>query len=61
MKGYWKDLYGEQSQDFIRGVIAGVEAYAIWKDGKEVVGVLEEKLEDAIKRIKEELGYQESR
>lgn len=59
MKSYWKEMYGEQSQDFIKGVIAGIEAYATWKNGEQYVGCCEEKLDNVIKRVKEELGHQE--
>jgi len=54
--GYWRRLYGKRSQDFIDGVIAGVEAYAVWKDGEQLVGVARQPLAEAIKEIQEELG-----
>ena len=40
-ENYWKEMYGARTKDFLDGVIAGVEAFAVWKDGKEVVGILE--------------------
>jgi len=58
---YWRDIYGEQSQDFIKGVIAGIEAYAIWKNGQQYVGVCKEKLEDVIKQVKQELNWHKVR
>lgn len=54
--GYLRDVYGKRSEDFIAGVIAGVKMYAVWKDGKQVVGCLETPLEIAIEEIKKELG-----
>ena len=54
---YFADMYGKRSKDFIDGVIAGIEAYAIWKNGKQCVGILQKPLEDVIAEIKEELGY----
>uniref|UniRef100_A0A6M3IMT2 Uncharacterized protein n=1 Tax=viral metagenome TaxID=1070528 RepID=A0A6M3IMT2_9ZZZZ len=53
----WLELYGTQSNDFIEGVIAGVEMYAIWRNGKRYVGVREEPLEDVIADIKDQLGW----
>lgn len=55
--GYFKDMYGERGEEFIKGVIAGIEAYAVWKDGKQVVGIMQEPLEKVIEEVKEELGY----
>jgi len=55
-ENYWRDMYGPQSPDFIRGVIAGVVTFAVWKDGRPVVGVMQKSLTQAIKEIKEGLG-----
>jgi len=60
MRNYWTEMYGTQSQDFIEGVLAGVEAYAIWKDNKQYVGIDRIPLEDVIQEIKEGLGYKET-
>lgn len=57
--GYWGKRYGERSNDFIEGVIAGVEAYAIWRGGGQYVGVKEQPLKEAIAEIKKELGWKE--
>ena len=54
---YWRDMYGESSKDFIRGVIAGVAAFAVWENGKQYVGVLKTPLEKELERIKEQLGW----
>lgn len=56
---YWKEMYGIRSNEFIEGVIAGITAFAIWKDGSQVVGIMERPLETEISSVKEELGYKE--
>lgn len=56
--GYFRDMHGLQNRDFIRGVIAGITAYAVWKDGKQCVGIREEYLEDVIEAVKKDLGWE---
>lgn len=53
---YWRRMYGKRSQEFIDGVIAGVTTFAVWKDGKQVVGILQKPLKDEIENIKKGLG-----
>lgn len=53
---YWFDSYGKCSRDFIDGVIAGITAFAVWKDGKQYVGVLEKPLVDVLRDVEEQLG-----
>lgn len=55
--GYFADMYGKRSKDFIEGVIAGITAYAIWKDGRQWVGSPERTLGAAITEAKKDLGY----
>ena len=55
-ENYWREMYGPRTKDFIDGVIAGVTAYAVWKDGKEVVGIRERPLEEVVAEIKEGLS-----
>ncbi len=58
---YWSDTYGEnKSEDFIKGVIAGVEAFAIWKNGTQYVGVLHKPLYDVLRDIKRQLGGEDN-
>ena len=57
MMGYWKNMYGERNKDFIDGIIAAMWTYAIWKDGKQVIGVLEQPLNEVIEEVKRELNY----
>lgn len=59
--GYWKDMYGEQTKDFIKGVIAAVECYGVWKDGIQTIGILEIPIKDEIEEIKKDLGWPEGR
>lgn len=54
--GVWKDLYGPRSRDFIEGVKAGVRMFAVWKDGKQFVGVMREPLEKMLEEIEKDLG-----
>jgi len=63
---YWEEMYGKRTKDFIEGVIAGVKAFAIWKDGEQFVGIQKQPLKEAIAEkqplkeaiaeIKEQLG-----
>ena len=57
--GYWFRMYGTQPDDFIEGVIAGITMFAIWKNGKQVVGIMEHPLEEVIKEVKEQLSYKQ--
>jgi hypothetical protein len=57
--GYWKQMYGERNKEFIKGVIAAMETYAIWHDGKQYIGVKEQLLKEAIQEAKEELGWKD--
>ena len=57
--GYFADMYGKRSKDFIEGVIAGMAAHAVWKDGKQWVGSPGKTLKKAIEEAKRELGYSE--
>lgn len=52
---YWKNMFGIRSNEFIEGVIAGIEAFAYWKDGIQYVGTTGETLKNAIKEVKKEL------
>jgi hypothetical protein len=55
--GYFGDMYGKRSKEFIDGVIAGMTAHAVWKDGKQWVGSPGKTLEKAIVEVKADLGY----
>jgi hypothetical protein len=56
-KDYWKDNCGAQGKDFVAGVIAGITAFAWWKDGTQYVGTCGKTLKEAIAEAKEGLGY----
>ena len=54
---YWIDTYGKgRSKDFIDGVKAGVEAFAIWKEGTQYVGVMQKSLYEVFRDIERQLG-----
>lgn len=59
---YWHDLYGYQNIDFVEGVIAGIEACTIWKDGEQHVGTLETPLREVVEEVRKNLleGYKKS-
>ena len=52
-------MYGKRSNDFIEGVIVGIETYAVWNDGVQHVGVLGKPLKEVIQEVKEQLGWKE--
>ena len=56
MDEYWLEMYGKRTKDFIDGVIAGVETFAVNKNGIQVVGIMERPLKDEIEDIKKQLG-----
>jgi len=59
MSGYWEGMYGNEKKgnaDFIEGIIAGLEFCVDWKDGMQVVGIADQRLEKVIAEIKEQLG-----
>jgi hypothetical protein len=56
IKNYWREVYGPRSEEFIEGVIAGVTAFAVWEDGREVVGIMKRSLREEIVEIREGLG-----
>lgn len=57
--GYLRDTYGYHSEEFVKGIMVGIELGALWKDGKLVVGVAQIPLKDKAEEIKMELlkGY----
>jgi len=54
--GVWRDQYGVRNRDFIDGVKAGVKMFAVWQEGKQVVGVMERPLEKELAEIEEDLS-----
>jgi hypothetical protein len=56
MNRYWKDMYGKRSADFIDGVVAAMEAYAVWHDGKQYIGVGMQPLDEAVAEAREQMG-----
>lgn len=37
--GFLSDMYGKRSPDFVDGFLAAMDCYAIWKDGKQYIGM----------------------
>jgi len=54
--GIWKDMYGTRSDEFIEGVKAGIEMYAIWKDGQQLVGIQQTSLKKVLAEVEKDLG-----
>lgn len=38
---YLAEMYGKQSSDFVHGFLAALDTYAVWKNGKQVIGGLD--------------------
>lgn len=54
--GYIKDMYGDQSPDFIRGFISAIDTYAVHLNGKRWIGSPEKEAHKAMKEAIIELG-----
>ena len=55
--GYIKDRHGHQSPDFIKGFLAAIDAYAVYRsDGKQYIGSPEQEKRVAMKKAVIELG-----
>ncbi len=50
------DLKGK-SKEFIEGYVAGLKAFAWWKDGEQFVGTSGLSLKEAVEGVKEVTGY----
>ena len=57
--GYFGEMYGYRSTDFVEGVVAGIEAYAVWENGEQYVGVMKRPLKEEVEEVKRDLlkGY----
>ena len=58
---YFREFHGVKrgNKEFIDGVIAGITCYAVWKDGRQVVGVMETPLKEVVAEVKRDLEYPE--
>ena len=54
---YWRENYSNQAGNisFVNGIIAGLTAFAWWKDGVQEVGTTGKTLKTAIKEVREQL------
>ena len=59
--GYWRDKYPERvgDLDFVDGIMAAMDTYAVWKDGALFIGSMRMPLEKAIAEVKSDLEYVE--
>jgi hypothetical protein len=55
--GYFRYMYGIQSDDFVKGVIAAIDAYSVWRNGVQYIGSperpIKEEIEEAVKDLAE--------
>jgi hypothetical protein len=54
--GYIRDMYGEQSPEFIRGFISAIDTYAIHLNGKRWIGSPEKEARQTMQEAIVELG-----
>lgn len=54
--GYFRDIYGTRSPDFIKGVLATMSAYAVWEDGTQTMGVQKVPLRKAMSEAVNDLA-----
>jgi len=58
MENFWinefRSKYG--NKDFIDGITSAMEMYAVWRNGKRYIGVMEQPLDEAIHEVREQLG-----
>ena len=52
--GYLRELYGIQGRKFVDGFCACADLLAIWKDGTQVLGVMEKPLKDFLIEVHKE-------
>lgn len=48
---YWTDMYGTKDASFVQGLIEGLKTFAVWKDGKQYVGISQIPLDEVIAEI----------
>ena len=54
--GYIRDTYGKGSDDFIKGFLAAMDTYAVWKDGRHWIGSPEKLVREEQNEVIKELG-----
>ena len=54
--GYIKDMYGSREPDFIKGFLAAMDTYAIWKDWDRFIGSPEKALKGEMVKAILDLG-----
>lgn len=54
--GYLKTMYGHRDKDFIKGFLAAMDTYAIWRNGQREIGSPERELKTEMKLVISEFG-----
>jgi hypothetical protein len=54
--GYIRDMYGSQNNDFIRGFLAALDTYSVYRNGKRWIGGPECEVKSVMKKAIIELG-----
>ncbi len=59
--GYWNENYRDKigNKSFIEGVIAAINTYGVWNDGKQYIGVMRQPIPTAIADVKTQLEWKE--
>ena len=59
--GFIADMYGKQPPDFVKGFLAALDIYAVWRDGERFIGSPERPLKevmcDAVNQLAENPEY----
>ncbi|MHA2043489.1 MAG: hypothetical protein ACW99G_01770 [Candidatus Thorarchaeota archaeon] len=50
MPNYWEQ-FGKQTHSFWNGVREGIKAYAVWKDGDQLVGIMRQPIKEVFREI----------
>lgn len=54
---YLTDLHGEQSGEFVKGFLAALDVYSVWRDGRRYIGSPERVLGDAMREAVRDLYH----
>lgn len=54
--GYIKNMWGTRNPEFIKGFLAAMDVYAVWKDGKRHIGSPEKELQNEMRKAVSELA-----
>jgi flagellar biosynthesis regulator FlaF len=54
--GYINDMYGNRGRDFIKGFIAAMDTYSVWRNGIREIGSPEKEVQEEMRHAIIELG-----